>query len=60
MVCLKDVGQRIGDHACLWIAGLTGFRGMVLVEIMQTCAGIRGTGSQSGDRAGLCRPELVT
>jgi hypothetical protein len=27
---------------CLWIAGLAGFRGMVPVEIVQACAGMKG------------------
>jgi hypothetical protein len=34
-------GRWSGDHSCLWIAGLVGFRGMVLAEIVQACAGIR-------------------
>jgi hypothetical protein len=30
-----------GDHACLWIAGLVGFKGMLPAEIAQACAGLR-------------------
>jgi hypothetical protein len=40
---------------CLWIASLLDFRGMVLEEIVQACAGVRGTAWQS--HADLCRPE---
>jgi hypothetical protein len=42
LVCLKGMGQWSGDPACLWIAGFSGCRGTVPVEIMQACAGMRG------------------
>jgi hypothetical protein len=44
LACLKGMGQQIGYHPCMWIASLAGFRGTVLAEIGQACAG-------------LCRPE---
>jgi hypothetical protein len=43
LVCLKGTGQQSGDPECLWIACLVGFRGIVPMEIMQACAGVRGT-----------------
>jgi hypothetical protein len=42
LVCLKCTGWQSGDYACLWIAGLAGFRGMVPAEIVQAYAGVRG------------------
>jgi hypothetical protein len=42
LVCLKSTDQQSGDPACLWIASLAGFGSMVLAEIMQACAGVRG------------------
>jgi hypothetical protein len=41
LVCLKGAGQWSGDPACLWIAGLAGFRGTIPAEIVQACAGLR-------------------
>jgi hypothetical protein len=42
LVCLKGMSWQSGDPACLWIAGLAGFRGTFPVEIVQDCAGVRG------------------
>jgi hypothetical protein len=42
LACLKGMGRWSGDPVCLWIAGSAGFRGMVPVEILQACAGMRG------------------
>jgi hypothetical protein len=61
-VGLWSMGLRAllsGDRACLWIAGLVGFSGMVPAEIMQDCVGMRGAGWLSGDCAGLCRSEYA-
>jgi hypothetical protein len=41
LACLKCSGRLYGDPACLWIARLAGFKGTVLVQIMQACAGMR-------------------
>jgi hypothetical protein len=49
--CQNGVGQQSGDHLCLWISGLAGFRGMVEAEIMQTFAGMRGVALWR-----LCKP----
>jgi hypothetical protein len=46
LVFLKGARRWSGDPACLWIAGLAGFRGTILEEIMQTFAGVRGTAQQ--------------
>jgi hypothetical protein len=48
LACLKGMGQQSGDPACLWIASLAGFRGMV-PEIMQPCAGLGGASQWNGD-----------
>jgi hypothetical protein len=46
LACLKSAGSRSGEPACLWIASLAGFRGMVPEEIVQACAGVRGAAQQ--------------
>jgi hypothetical protein len=60
-VCLKGVGQQSGDSECLWIASLASFRGTVLEEIVQACAGLGGMAQQNGDHLcvdhGLGKPE---
>jgi hypothetical protein len=42
LACLMGTGRQSRDPACLWIAGLAGFRDMVPTEILQSCAGMRG------------------
>jgi hypothetical protein len=46
LACLEVAGWQSGDPACLWIASLAGFRDMVPAEILQACAGVRGTAQQ--------------
>jgi hypothetical protein len=52
LACLKGVGQKSGDPACLWIASLAGFKGTFPVEIVQACAGMRGVAQQRPWRPG--------
>jgi hypothetical protein len=51
----EGYGLAEWDCLCLWIASLAGFRGMILAEIVQACASMRG--AVGGDLAGLCRTE---